>query len=82
MKKNYVLLRNNLSQYKNIFQYVYLNVYPKIYCATERRGFDLKNRFHIVFKTYKDKKRLKSCRQILRCIKIIMLKYVFLNKSP
>ena len=28
-EKNYVLLRNNLSQYKNIFQYVYLNVFPE-----------------------------------------------------
>ena len=54
--KNYVLLRNNLSQYKNIFQYIYSNVFPEIYCATERRGFDLKRTFHIVFKAYKDKK--------------------------
>ena len=44
-KKNYVLLRNNLFQYKN-----------KIYCATQRREFHLKSTFHIVFKTYKDKK--------------------------
>ena len=47
---NYVLLRNNLSQYKNIFQYAYSNVFPEIYCATEKRGFDLKSTF------YKDKK--------------------------
>ena len=33
-EKNYVLLRNNLSQYKKIFQYVYLNVFPEM----ERRG--------------------------------------------
>ena len=32
--------RNNLCQFKNIFQYVYSNVYPKVYCSTERRGFD------------------------------------------
>ena len=59
-EKNYVLLRNNLSQYKNIFQYVYPNVFPEIYCATERRGFDLKSTFHIVFKTYKDKKEIEQ----------------------
>ena len=28
--------------------------------AMERRGFDLKSTFHIVFKTYKDKKKLNS----------------------
>ena len=49
-EKNYLLLRNNLSQFKNIFQYAYSNVYPEIYCATERKGFDLKSTFQIVFK--------------------------------
>ena len=55
-EKNYVLLGNNLFQYNKIFQYVYSNVFPEIYCATDRRGFDLKSTFHIVFKTYKDTK--------------------------
>ena len=59
-EENYVALRNNLSQYKNIFKYVYSNVFPEIYCSTERRGFDLKSTFHIIFKTYKDKKKLES----------------------
>ena len=57
---NYRLLQNNLSNYKNIFQYVYLNVFPEIYCSTENRSFDLKSNFHIIFKTYKDKKQLES----------------------
>ena len=39
-----------------MFQYVYSNVFPEIYCATEKRDFDLKSNFHIIFKTYKDKK--------------------------
>ena len=56
-KNNYKQLRNNLSSYKSIFQYVYSNVFPEIYCATEKRGFDLKSNFHIIFKTYKDKKK-------------------------
>ena len=51
-EKNYVLLRNNLSQFKRIFQYVYSNVHPKSYCYTERKGFDLKSTFHIAFKAY------------------------------
>ena len=33
-----------------------MSVFPEIHCATERREFDLKCTFHIVFKTYKDKK--------------------------
>ena len=53
---NYKDLRNNLFSYKNIFKYVYSNVFSEIYCSTERRGFDLKSDFHIIFKTYKDKK--------------------------
>ena len=54
--ENYTEMRNNLSQYKNIFQYVYSNFFPEIYCSMKRRGFDLKSSLHIMFKTYKDKK--------------------------
>ena len=50
--KNYRSLQNNVSRYKNIFQYVYSNDYPEIYCSTKKRGFDLKRNFHIMFKTY------------------------------
>ena len=53
-------MRNNLSSSKNIFQYIYSNIFPEIYCSTERRGFDLKSNFHIIFKTYKDKKKLEA----------------------
>ena len=49
-------MRNNLSEYKNIFQYVYSNIFPGIYCSTEQGGFDFKSSFYIMFKTYKDKK--------------------------
>ena len=48
----------NLSQYKNIFQYECSNIFPEIYCSTERQGFDLKTSFHVMFKTYKDKKKM------------------------
>ena len=58
--EHYKQFRNNLSQYKNIFQYVYSNVFPEMYCSTERRGCDLKSNFHIISKTYKDQKKLKS----------------------
>ena len=60
IKKNYKLLQNNLARYKNVFQYVYSNVYPEIYCTTENRGFDLKRNFHIMFKTYRDKMQMRA----------------------
>ena len=59
-EKNLRLIQSNLAQYKNIFQYVNSNVYPEIYCATEKRGFELKSNFHILFKTYRDKIQMKS----------------------
>ena len=46
--------------YKNVFQYVYSNVYPEIYCTTENRGFDLKRNFHIMFKTYRGKMQMRA----------------------
>ena len=58
--ENYKDLRNNLCQYKNIFQHVYSNFSPEIYCSPERRGFSLKSNFHIIFKTYKDKKKMEA----------------------
>ena len=42
-ENNYKQLRNNLPSYKNIFQYIYWNVFPEIYCSTEKHGFDLKS---------------------------------------
>ena len=54
-ENNYKELRNNLSSYKSIFQYVYSNV-----CSTEKSGFDLKSNFHFIFKTYKGKKQQES----------------------
>ena len=59
-ERDYKLLQNSLSSYKNIFQYVYSKVFPEVYCAKEKKGFDLKNNFHIIFKTYKDKKQMES----------------------
>ena len=59
-ENNYKELRNNLSSYKSIFQYVYSNVFPESYYSAEKRGFGLKSNFHIIFKTYKDKKQLES----------------------
>ena len=59
-KNNYKQLRNNLSSYKSVFQYIYSNVFPEIYCATKKRRFDLISNLHIIFKTYKEKKQWES----------------------
>ena len=47
-EKKYMLLKNTFSKFKNIFQYVYFNVYPELYCSAERKGFEMKSTFHIV----------------------------------
>ena len=57
---NYRLFQNNFSSYKKFFQYVYSKLFPEIYCSTEKRGFNLNSNFHIMFKTYKDKKQLQN----------------------
>ena len=81
-EKNHVILRNNLSQFKNIFQYVYSNVYPEIYSSTKRRGFNLKSTFHIVVKAYKDKKKLNIWEKILKTTKMNIYTQIFSNKDP
>ena len=54
-KQNLPMLQENLTRFKDIFQYVYSNVFPEVYTVTEERGFDLKSNFHILFKTYRGK---------------------------
>ena len=54
-KDNLLMLKKNLANYKDIFQYVYSHVFPKIYSTSEKRGIDPKSSFHIMFKLYRDK---------------------------
>ena len=54
-KQNLRMLQENLARYKDIIQYVYSHVFPEVYTTSEKRGFDLKSNFHIMFKTYRDK---------------------------
>ena len=75
------MFQNNLSRYKNIFQYVYSNVYPEIYCSTEKRGFYLKSHFCIMFKTYKDKMHMRSVGKNLTTMKIFKKKQIFTSKN-
>ena len=59
-KHNLLLLQENLACYKDILQYVYSHVFPEVYTATEKRGFDLRSNFHIMFKTYCNKMMLRQ----------------------
>ena len=54
-KENLRLLQEPLVRFKDIYQYVYSHVFPEIYTASEKRQFDLKSNFHIIFKSYHDK---------------------------
>ena len=49
------MLQEHLARYKDIYQYVYSHVFPEVYTTSEKRGFDLKSNFHILFKAYRDK---------------------------
>ena len=59
-KKNLRLLQEHLAQFKDIYQYVYLHVFHEVYTTSEKREFDLKSNFHIIFKSYCDKISLKQ----------------------
>ena len=54
-KQNLRMLQENLTRYKDIFQYAYSHVFPEVYTASEKCGFSLKSKLHIMFKTYRDK---------------------------
>ena len=54
-KQNLSMLQENLAPFQDIFQYVYSNVFSEVYTATKKRGFNLKSKFYIILKTYRDK---------------------------
>ena len=35
-------------------------MFPEIYTVSEKRGFDLKSNFHLIFKAYRDKMAIKQ----------------------
>ena len=59
-KSNLRLLQQCLSNYKDIFQYLYPCTYLEIYTTSEKRGIDMKSIFYILFKTFKDKMIMKQ----------------------
>ena len=54
-KQNLRMFQEHLARFKDIYQYVYSHVFPEVYTTSEKRGFDLKSNFHILFKAYCDK---------------------------
>ena len=62
-KQNLRMLQEHLPQFKDIYQYVYSHVFPDMYTTSEKRGFDLKSNFHILFKAYHDKMMLRQQQQ-------------------
>ena len=59
-KENLQILQEYLARYKDIYQYVYSHVFPEVYTTSEKRGFDLKSNFHILFKSYRDKQLMRQ----------------------
>ena len=80
--ENYNEMRNNLSQFKNIFQCVYWDIFLEIYSSTERQGFNLKSSFHIMFQTYKDKKKWECSVKTPEFTKKYVMRYPSTSKSP
>ena len=54
------MLQEHLARYKDIYQCVYSHVFPEIYTTSEKRSFDLKSNFHILFKAYRDKQIIRQ----------------------
>ena len=59
-KQNLRMLQEQLTRYKDIYQYVYSHVFPEIYTTSKKRGFNLKSNFHILFKAYRDKQLIRQ----------------------
>ena len=79
-EKNFNKLQNNVCQFKNMFEYVYSNVYPEVYCSTERRGFDLRSNFTLFLKPIRPKKSLNNQVKILKITRLKEMNRLFLNR--
>ena len=55
--KNFDKLKRKLIENKKIFQFVYSNIYTEVYNIVEKRGVDMRNKFHLKFKEWKDRKK-------------------------
>ena len=59
-KQNLRILQEHFARYKDIYQCVYSHVFPEIYTTSEKRSFDLKSNFQILFKAYRDKQIIRQ----------------------
>ena len=55
---NIVRLRKCLQNHRKTIQFVYSRCFPEIYSLIDKRGINLKNKFLLTFKLWKDKKYL------------------------
>ena len=54
---NFDKIKKKLIENKKRFQFVYLSTYPEVYSFIEKRSIDLKNKFHLKFKDWNNKKK-------------------------
>ena len=54
---NFDKIKKKLIEDKKRFQFVYLSTYPEVYSFIEKRSIDLKNKFHLKFKDWNNKKK-------------------------
>ena len=58
-KQNLRMLQESLTRYKDMYQYVYSHMFREVY-TSEKRGFDVKSNFHILFKPYRDRHMMRQ----------------------
>ena len=71
-----------MSQCNTIFQYVFSNVFPEIYCATERRGFELKRPSTLYLKLSKTRKNWKLLGKIKKNYEDILNETCVYEQKP
>ena len=74
-ENNFNKLKRNLTENQKIFQYFYVSVYPKVYSFVEKRGVDMRNKFHLKLKVNlnlqcrKNFSRIRTLRKKKNCSK-------------
>ena len=56
-ENNFNNLKRKLIKNQNIFQYLYASIYPEVDSFVEKRGVDMRNKFHCKSKDWKDRKK-------------------------
>ena len=67
------LLHRCLQKHMKIIQFVYLRCFPEIYSLTDKRGINLKSKFLLTFKLWKDKRNLSVQQRTASAENIVLL---------